>query len=243
MSFIEKFMRHAKSGTLVERAIKKASQFVPGRLYPLPSDAPTGDVYHGGQAENYLKKRTKQDYWHLEQRVVRDLLAELPDGLSVLDVPFGTGRFVPYYLEKRMTVYGLDSSEDMLQVARRVLERDYLKCNLELGDAQRLPYGANSFDLVVCFRFLSHVVSFDQARAILLELNRVARWKALIQLRVRRGDASPVRGPLGAQPMGERLYLAALTRLLEASAFRVTKTVPLENRHTYFRSVFICEKK
>ena len=52
-----------------------------------------GDRYYGHSATRYEKKRKKQDWWHVEQAEMEDLLATLPDGLSVVDIPFGTGTF------------------------------------------------------------------------------------------------------------------------------------------------------
>ena len=190
-----------------------------------------------------MNKRLRQDYWHLEQEVVKRLLGDVPDGGCVLDVPFGTGRFVPYYLEKDMKVYGLDSSQDMLDVARRELKSQYANCMLTLGDATRLPYEDALFDLVVCIRFLCHVVSFDQAKATLRELHRVTNSKAILQFRVRKEGMPPVQKPLGDEPMNDRLTLEELTRLVNDSGFHVTRIELLEERDTYVRAVFACERE
>jgi hypothetical protein len=52
-----------------------------------------GDSFRGAVATNYLAERIHKPIWQLEQHAMRRLLSSLPDGLSVLDVPFGTGRF------------------------------------------------------------------------------------------------------------------------------------------------------
>ena len=243
MFLLEKLVIHFRNGTLLERVRSKVSRHASQKRNYAQSEKPVGDTYYRQRAEEYLSVRINKDYWHLEQEVVRGLLAELPDRLSVLDVPFGTGRFVPYYLEKRMKIYGLDSSKDMFKAAHCELKTAYAKCNLELGNAENLPYESGLFDLVVCFRFLSHVVSVNQARVILTELNRVTNSKAILQLRVRRADAPPVPEPLGDEPINDRLDLGNIKRLLDESGFRVIKIEPLEEREAYHRSVFVCEKK
>ncbi len=42
----------------------------------------------------------------------------MPEGIKVLDVPFGTGRFVQMFLEKKMEIHGIDISEDMYVAAK-----------------------------------------------------------------------------------------------------------------------------
>ncbi|MCL3883898.1 hypothetical protein [Marivita sp. GX14005] len=64
-----------------------------------------GDRYYGGTAAKYDQVRQKQAWWHIEQEALGSLLDTLPKGLSVVDIPFGTGRFVPHYLER-----GFDSA-------------------------------------------------------------------------------------------------------------------------------------
>ncbi|WP_339908584.1 class I SAM-dependent methyltransferase [Symmachiella dynata] len=242
MNLYTKVTTHLRNGTLVDRLRSKISRIKNTKVRCRQLEA-HGDVYHGQVAENYLTIRQEQDHWHLEQEVMRNLLAELPDGISVLDVPFGTGRFVPYYIDKQMDICGLDSSKDMLSIARRELKSDYDDCALRLGRAEQLPYTSNNFDLVVCFRFLSHVVSFRQATAALREINRVSRSRALLQFRVRRDDAPAVREPLPEEPIDNRLRVKELTTLLNEVGFQVDKISYLEEREAYVRCVFACKKE
>lgn len=202
---------------------------------------PVGDVYRGEAAEQYLERRAAQDYWILEQRTMERLLASVPTGLTVLDVPFGTGRFAPLYLARGLEVFGLDSSPDMLSVARRELKADFSRCNTQLGDAQRLPYRDGAFDLVVCFRFLSHVVSLAQVRVVLAELRRVARWRAFVQLRVRRDELPPAAAFPQDEVIGDRLFLQDLAALLSEHRLAVRELARLEDRPTYYRAIFVCD--
>ena len=59
-----------------------------------------GNSYNKRTAKSYLKIRTNTKEWRSEQQIVERLLKDLPDGIKVLDIPFGTGRFVNMYLEK-----------------------------------------------------------------------------------------------------------------------------------------------
>ena len=102
------------------------------------SNQPKGNTYYGEKANHYLQERLKQDWWHSEQHVMKEILATLPDGLKVLDVPFGTGRFVPFYLAKKMDVSGLDASEEMILAAKDTLKEDFERCQVVSGRAPDL---------------------------------------------------------------------------------------------------------
>ncbi len=141
-----------------------------------------GDRYYGSKASRYERKRRKQDWWHVEQDEMQVLLSKLPDGLSVVDIPFGTGRFVPYYLEKDFKVHGLDASGDMIEAARQEIGADFDKCDAIVGSAMDLPYEDGQFDLVVSTRFLRDIILFKDAKTALSEFIRVSKKYLIIQL-------------------------------------------------------------
>jgi ubiquinone/menaquinone biosynthesis C-methylase UbiE len=210
------------------RIARAAKRFVSGPPKPpLGRVTPTGDTYYGEKAETYLQSRQETENWRREDEVMRRLLDTLPDGLAVLDVPFGTGRFVPHYLAKGMTVHGLEASASMLTQASRYLGDDYAACHVSIGDARALPYEAESFDLVVCFRFLNQIVSFDDAQTILRELRRVTRSAAFLQLKARQDRVPPVPLPGPGEMMSDRLYQADLERILESAGFSVDRVTTI----------------
>lgn len=205
-------------------------------------DRPVGNIYRGENAEEYLSRRVSQPHWRLEQESLEEILRRLPDGGRVLDVPFGTGRFVNLYLQKHMAVFGLDASADMLQIARTQLKEDFSKCDVRIGDAARLPYPSEYFDIVVCVRFLSHVLSYNKAKRTIKELARVTRKYAILQFRVRHDSCPPVRSPLPWEPMNDRLYLREIETILHRSGLCVVEVKPLDQRPTYYRALLVCTK-
>lgn len=78
----------------------------------------------------------------------REWLAERARG-RVLEVAIGTGRSLPYY-PVGVTVTGIELSPAMLAIARRRAADLGRDASLQEGDAERLPYGDASFDMVVC---------------------------------------------------------------------------------------------
>jgi len=99
---------------------------------------------------------------------VRDALADL-DLLGrdrILDVGCGTGELTRVLREESdATVVGLDADHDLLEHATAADER-------VVGDATRLPFGDDVFDLVVCQALL---INLPDPEAVVAEFARVSR--------------------------------------------------------------------
>ena len=185
---ISKILEHARQGTLAQAVLRKLS--------PGPSGQEYADHYHGDVAKDYLKKRLKQEMWHREQEVVRAILEHYPQGIKVLDVPFGTGRFVEMLIEKDAAIYGIDISQDMLIAAEEALGENWNRCQVKVGSADELPYEDGYFDLAICFRFLG-LIPLGTARRVMMELHRTCRGDSIVRVPVRKDTIDP--GP----PLGE----------------------------------------
>ncbi len=92
----------------------------------------------------------------------------------LLDLPCGTGRFVPVLEELAGRVVSADISLEMMAVATSRfpgVRASFVQCSVE-----GLPFRDSSFDLTFTARFLLHLPS-DLRRAALSELSRVSkRW-------------------------------------------------------------------
>jgi len=93
---------------------------------------------------------------------------------SVLEVGCGTGHNLEFFSELGLNVTGIDSSKPMLQMAAKRLGPD---ARLLLGDANRLAFDTNSFDIVALITVLEFLP--DPAGA-LKEAVRVSREKVYI---------------------------------------------------------------
>ena len=72
-----------------------------------------------------------------------------PSGKKILDVGVGTGFLSIMLSEMGHHVVGVDLSEEMLNVARKKMKDRGLKYDLNIGDAEDLPFENGSFDAVV----------------------------------------------------------------------------------------------
>ena len=94
--------------------------------------------YTGGLAHGYEAERTGGPEWPREQAIVERFLGLLPRGVTLLDVPVGTGRFLPFYKACDLRVTGLDISLDMLAKARSKAAALGLDIALAKGDIRKV---------------------------------------------------------------------------------------------------------
>jgi ubiquinone/menaquinone biosynthesis C-methylase UbiE len=137
--------------------------------------------YLGDVATTYNAERVGQK-WQSEQAAADELLGRVPDGATVLDVPVGTGRLMEFYKSHKFDVTGLDISPDMIGQARAAAEANSVDVKFQQGDIRSIPFGNDTFDLVVCLRFLNWIDK-DGVAAALGELARVSSRNVLIGIR------------------------------------------------------------
>ena len=103
----------------------------------------------------------------LDEPAVNAILDTLPVG-DALDAACGTGRFSVVLSERGHRVVGIDSSPEMLEVARSKLPSG----DFRPGELDDLPLADASVDVVVCALALTHV---PDLAAVMAELARVTR--------------------------------------------------------------------
>ena len=134
--------------------------------------------YTGPVAQQYDARRAGTAKWQKEQDLVERILSQFPPGSSVVDIPVGTGRFLPVYRQLGITATGLDVSADMLARARE-------RCGnaaLRLSDIRRIDASDGEYDAAVCVRFLNWVDAAALTAAI-GELARVSRHHVVLSVR------------------------------------------------------------
>ena len=140
--------------------------------------------YVGEIAEHYIEKRKQDKKWRWENQIVEDFItANTKMGQTVLDVPVGTGRFLPIYRKAGLKVIGIDISGDMLKEARKLLDSHEEEIKLLQGDAEKLQLGDHSVDYAVCVR-LATLLPRSVLAAAISEFARVTKYKILLQARV-----------------------------------------------------------
>lgn len=130
------------------------------------------------------KKTTKQHFDQIagnyddshDGKFVRCMYQEIVDrvlaceGTKLLDLGCGNGNVLASlvsYPEKEL--YGMDLSEKMIEEARQRLPEGV---NLCVGDAERLPYADQSFDIIICNASFHH---YPKPDVVLEEIRRVLK--------------------------------------------------------------------
>ena len=102
--------------------------------------------------------------------VILKKLSEIPYH-TALDLGCGTGEMMKLILQQNAdkSLYGIDLSEKMLEVAKEKLGN---RVNLILGDSEQLPFSDSFFDVVYCNDSFHHYPAPDK---VLSEVCRVLK--------------------------------------------------------------------
>jgi ubiquinone/menaquinone biosynthesis C-methylase UbiE len=138
--------------------------------------------YRGTVADQYDLVRTGEKKWAREQKVMSVLLASMPSGTQVIDVPVGTGRLLEFYKQYGHVVTGVDVSPDMLREAGNKAADLRLEVKLAEGDIRHLLGKSNEYDVAVCLRLLN-LIDMPTFRLAIRELARVSRSVVIVGVR------------------------------------------------------------
>jgi ubiquinone/menaquinone biosynthesis C-methylase UbiE len=176
--------------------------------------------YFGKRAQQYDLQRASKPLWSSEQEIVGNYIRSLPSYWTVLDVPFGSGRFVPFYREREMPVTGVDISKDMLEAARCKFGSDE-HITMLAAPAEALPFSDLSFDALICHRFVKWLPTLDHVRAVLREFDRVTRTEMLVQVKL------TDRTPLNSRFKSLTRKLLRKRRDRETTCYSLTDLLPV----------------
>ncbi|MCX6028178.1 MAG: class I SAM-dependent methyltransferase [Chloroflexi bacterium] len=114
-----------------------------------------------------------------------------PRGAAVLDVGCGTGIHLEMYQRYGCKLYGIDTSQSMLELARARLGESAV---LRLADATQMPYEAGFFDLVICMLAL-HEMDERVRRKVIGEIKRVIKRDGrILFIDFHAGSPRPLKG-------------------------------------------------
>src|SRR5690349_3123904 len=132
------------------------------------------------QAATYFRENAAR--WHEirslhvpERDVEAALVGLMPPGRvrDLLDVGTGTGRMLELFGPRVARALGIDSSREMLAVARANLERAGLRhCQVRQADMYQVPLPAGSFDVVIVHQVLHYA---ESPAGVLAEAARLLR--------------------------------------------------------------------
>jgi 2-polyprenyl-3-methyl-5-hydroxy-6-metoxy-1,4-benzoquinol methylase len=115
-------------------------------------------LYSDNKRDNFINRILRASFYRRFELAFRDV-EKLKNGLTVLDVGTGTGRYLPLFAPKAQRIVGIDLSENMIKMAKaRAEEEGYSGClELKVGDFLRERFG-NKFDLVTGFGYFDYTL-------------------------------------------------------------------------------------
>lgn len=133
---------------------------------------------HGASREEYEKSRFSgllgRYRYAREQNAVASLVDRLPQGLTILDCPCGTGRWWPMLSRRAEKIVAMDISPGMLDFARKEERSLGIEIEVRQGDAEKLDLADDSVDYTFSFALTKHLPIPLQYK-VLAEFARVSR--------------------------------------------------------------------
>jgi len=159
------------------------------------SNDPLQVRYTNQGARDYDARREGSKRFRNEEAAFAAFFDRVKPG-SVVDCPFGTGRWLPFYQGIKGPIIGVDLSEDMLRAARQKVEGgpsiDLTLICSSVFDYDFRELSADPPDVLVCTRFVNWV-SAPMMRAAISNLSASgAKW-AVIGASVRPSGLSSLR--------------------------------------------------
>lgn len=106
-----------------------------------------------GEPQNQVQLAFR-NHWEVFRILMKDKLFN--KGKRCLEVGCGRGSVSAYFSENGFDCTLLDISPDVIEVAKKIFQDNKLKAKCVVGDANKLPYKDNSFDVVVSIGLLEH---------------------------------------------------------------------------------------
>ncbi len=98
---------------------------------------------------------------------------------KILDIGCGNARNLKPFLEKGFECYGIDSSKELIKIAKERIK----EAKLTQASATNLPFPNESFDYIICLAVLHHLKPKDHKKA-LNEIKRVLKPKGIAAIAV-----------------------------------------------------------
>ena len=153
--------------------------------------------------------------WHALFTEVLDIVP----GEKVVDVGCGPGGIHRHLSRAGAQVTGIDASPGMVAEARAQAERDALNVQVQVGDAEHLPFSDDQFDAALCCHMLYHVPDIQKA---LTELRRVVRSDGRVLISTNDADHCARLNDLHAQAARELGFVPVVGDLAGGGRFSLS---------------------
>lgn len=139
------------------------------------------------------------------------LVRDIVKGKVVLDIASGEGYGSNLLAKNAREVFGVDICAETINNAKSTYRADNLK--FVQGDAANVPFQPNTFDVIICFETIEHVINQD---AVMRELKRVLKNDGVLVIstpeKKKYSDDKNFKNPFHTKEFYEHEFKAFLTR-------------------------------
>lgn len=133
--------------------------------------------FYEKEAISYDERRWNTPAGKLIDSVQKEIFDDFTrdiEGIEVLEIGAGTGRFTTILLDKGNFVTAIDISSSMIEQLRNYLKDHSNKDNLKIliGDARKIELKTSSIDAVVSINALSHI---SEHKKVFAEVSRILK--------------------------------------------------------------------
>lgn len=154
-----------------------------------------------------MREQLLQQFGNIDIYVFDQILKGRLDHIqNILDAGCGTGRNLPFFIDRQIDVFGIDQNPEAIEVLQQWVKTkipNYPLNNFTVGDLAQLPYPDQYFDAVVCSAVLHFATSISHFDAMLNELWRVLKPGSMLFTRL----ASSIGIEDKISPIGNGKYL------------------------------------
>jgi ubiquinone/menaquinone biosynthesis C-methylase UbiE len=137
------------------------------------ADTPDIRRYFDTLAQDWNKNYSKSILFSERLEKIKKLTFSIQlENKNVLDIGCGSGMISAYFCEKGSSVFGIDISENMIHQADDFVRSRNFKATFTIGDATKLQFPDNYFDLISC---ISVIEWLDNDAGALSEIKRVLK--------------------------------------------------------------------
>jgi ubiquinone/menaquinone biosynthesis C-methylase UbiE len=135
--------------------------------------------FFDAQADNYNNSPAGKFVAPMYKEILHRINSANP--ATLLDIGCGNGNILSNLADTKISLFGLDISDNMIQIAK---ERLANRASLIVGDAEKLPFENESFDFILCNASFHH---YPNPKKVLNEMYRVLNNKGILLI----GDPNP----------------------------------------------------
>ena len=135
------------------------------------------------KSKNYYEENDIYEIFSIAEdypnKIYECLLPQIKNKI-VLDLGCGTGKFMQKFYDKATKYYGLDLSDQQLNIAKRKVDSnsvEFICCS-----AENIPLPDNSVDIIIATWVLGTILELDRRNKVLAEMRRVLKDNGSIYL-------------------------------------------------------------